>query len=98
MSSNMTPEKHARAVQAARVYLEECGAKLLDYQVPYADFVEIVDEGARLLFVGSPNDPDLLKDAAACRERCPLGVIGCDVLEVLFGDGYATVGLTRDVL
>lgn len=71
---------------------------MLDHPVPYADFVEIADAGARLLFVGSPSDPGLLKDVAACRERCPLDVVGCDVLEVLFGDGYATVELTRDVL
>lgn len=96
--ANETPETHARAVETACVFLEENGADLLDHAVPYADFVEISDEGAQLLFVGSPRDQDLLRDVTACRERCPLNVVGCDVLEILFGNGYATVELTRDVL
>lgn len=94
----ISPEMHARSVAAARIYLDEHDARLLDYAVPYADFVEVSDDGARLLFVGSPRDPDLLHDVVTCRDRCPFNVVGCDILEVLFGSGYVTVELTRDVL
>lgn len=96
--TEVSPQLHARCVAVARTYLEEYEFHLLDHAVPYADFVETSVDGVRLLFVGSPNDPNLLQEITTCRKRCPLDVVGCDALEVLFGDGYATVELTRDIL
>lgn len=54
----ISPESHAKAVAAARIYLHERGFKMLDHAVPYADFVGIDDGGNRLIFVGSMGDPD----------------------------------------
>lgn len=82
----ISPESHAKAVAAARVYLHECDFQLLDHAVPYADFVNIGDDGNRLIFVGSMVDPGLLDDIEAGQRRCPMEVAACDVLEVTFSD------------
>lgn len=81
-----SPELHAKAVAVARVYLHECGFKLLGHAVPYADFVSMGDDGNRLIFVRSMGDSDLLDDIEACMNRCPLEVVACDVLRVTFSD------------
>lgn len=96
----ISPEAHAKAVAAARVYLHERGFKMLDHAVPYADFVGIDDGGNRLIFVGSMDDPALLEDIEACRRRCPMEVAACDVLEVTFsnGDESATIEHFMNVL
>lgn len=94
-----SPESHAKAVAAARIYLRECGFKLLGHAVPYADFVGIDDDGNRLIFVGSMDDSDLLDDIESCLSRCPLEVVACDVLEVSFSDDEtATIEHFTDVL
>lgn len=82
----ISPESHAKAVAAARIYLHERGFKMLGHAVPYADFVSMGDGGNRLIFVGSMDDPDLLDDIETCMNRCPLEVTACDVLEVTFSD------------
>ena len=82
-----SPESHAKAVAAARIYLRECGFKLLNHAVPYADFVIMDNDGNRLVFVGSMSDVGLLNDIEACLKRCPVEVAACDVLEVTFSDG-----------
>lgn len=96
----ISPEAHAKAVAAARIYLHERGFKMLDHAVPYADFVGIDDGGNRLIFVGSMDDPALLEDIEACRRRCPMEVAGCDVLEVTFSndDESATIEHFMNVL
>lgn len=95
-----SPESHAKAVAVARVYLHECGFDLLGHAVPYADFVSVDDDGNRLIFVGSMDDPALLEDIEACRRRCPMEVAACDVLEITFSDddGTATVKHFTNVL
>lgn len=96
----ISPEAHAKAVAAARIYLHERGFKMLDHAVPYADFVGIDDGGNRLIFVGSMDDSVLLEDIEACRRRCPMEVAACDVLEVTFSndDESATIEHFMNVL
>lgn len=96
----ISPEAHAKAVAAARIYLHERGFKMLDHAVSYADFVGIDDGGNRLIFVGSMDDPVLLEDIEACRRRCPMEVAACDVLEVTFSndDESATIEHFMNVL
>lgn len=96
----ISPEAHAKAVAAARIYLHERVFKMLDHAVPYADFVGIDDGGNRLIFVGSMDDPVLLEDIEACRRRCPMEVAACDVLEVTFSndDESATIEHFMNVL